>query len=197
MNKNVRPQRKAELQLRARGSRWVAGTDEAGRGAWAGPIVAAAVILPRRCMVRGIRDSKMLTPRRRTELYEEIVSVAVSYSVVVISRIVIDRRGIQYANMAALRGSILKLTVRPDAALVDAFRIQCGSTPTHAIIRGDAKELCIAAASIISKVSRGRLMDALHTRYPQYQFDRNKGYGTAQHRRSIERHGVCREHRTS
>lgn len=179
------------------GYRLVAGADEAGRGAWAGPLVAAAVILPRRFSLKGINDSKKLTPGQREKMYTAITKLAVDWKTTVISCREIDIAGVGRANLKALAQSLEGLEIKPQAALIDSFRISTLSIPCHHIIKGDAKVTCIAAASIVAKVTRDRLMRNLHKKYPHYNFHSHKGYGTTVHRKKIIKYGLSPQHRRS
>lgn len=193
----MRPTRREENKLYRLGIGDIAGVDEAGRGAWAGPLVAAAVVLPRTFTIIGIRDSKQLSPTAREHLYDKIINAACSYAVSVISRKVIDRLGVGAANRLALTRSVHKLSITPRYVLVDGFSISYGSIPSKGIVRGDTKVVSIAAASIIAKVYRDRLMVSYHRRFPRYHFDKHKGYGTIAHRKRIFTHGLCAQHRRS
>ncbi len=191
------PTRKSERNLNRKGYRYVAGVDEAGRGAWAGPIVAAAVVLPRNCRIRGINDSKKLSPVVRENLYEQIIKDAVAYTVSFVTHGVIDARGIQYANINALRRSANRLSVQPDYILVDSFKVTWKNIPSTSIIHGDGIVTAIAAASIVAKVTRDRMMTRYALRYPHYRFETNMGYGTKAHQRGLDRYGICDIHRRS
>jgi len=190
------PHTREEQKLRKQGYAHIAGSDEAGRGAWAGPLVAAAVILPPKHRIRGIRDSKKLSPEARERLYEHITRLALAWSFCVISPRTIDSRGITYANREALHQAIKKLSPHPHAVLIDAVRIDTG-IPTRAIINGDEIVQIIAAASIIAKVTRDRMMRRLHQKLPHWGFEQHKGYGTAHHQEMLRRHGISRIHRLS
>ncbi|MBU0597725.1 ribonuclease HII [Patescibacteria group bacterium] len=193
----TRPTKREENKLFRQGYKAIAGVDEAGRGAWAGPLVAAAVILPAKWKQREINDSKKLTPAMREKLFDCIVSQAVDYCVCVISQKQIDRHGVGMANMMALKKCIYKLQHQPSYVLIDSFRLSLKKIPSHSIVRGDEKVFSIAAASIIAKVYRDRLMRNYHKKFPAYGFDRHKGYGTKAHARSIRQHGICQLHRRS
>lgn len=186
-----------EKALRAKGHAHIAGSDEAGKGAWAGPIVAAAVILPPKFKVDGVNDSKQLSPRQREKLFVRVTKRAVSWSVEVVPNDVIDRIGIQSANVRAIQGALKKLHVRPDAVLVDALKVTHGKKPVKAIVKGDAKVMSIAAASIIAKVVRDTLMNGYDHEYPDYGFTRHKGYGTTDHHARLKVLGLSRIHRKS
>jgi ribonuclease HII len=171
----------------------VAGVDEAGRGPLAGPIVGAAVILS--APLAGLNDSKQLTLELRERLFEEICSGAHAVGVAIVSSEDIDRRGIQSANYEVMVRSAMQ--VSPDFLLVDGFRIPACPFPQRRLIKGDCRSLSIAAASIVAKVTRDRMMAELDARYPEYGFARHKGYGTAEHLEAIRRHGPCAVHRLS
>ncbi|MEO8477024.1 MAG: ribonuclease HII [Actinomycetota bacterium] len=174
----------------------VAGVDEAGRGALAGPMVAAAVILPEAFELEGIRDSKQLSPKQRDDAFGRIHAQA-CVAVVKVTPAAIDRRGLHRCNIALLREAACGLTPEPDYVLTDGFAPPRMPFPTLAVKKGDAVSASIAAASIIAKVTRDRIMDELHRRYPAYGFDANKGYGTGDHLEAIERLGPTRIHRLS
>lgn len=183
-----------DLALRVGGL--VAGVDEAGRGPWAGPVVAAAVILDPAAVPIGIADSKALTSDRRANLYDAILASAmVGVGIGEVERI--DRDNILNATMWAMREAILRLPVRPVAALVDGNRRPEAPVAIETVVGGDARSLSIAAASIVAKVTRDRLMQQLALAHPGYGFERHKGYGTAEHRRALDRLGPCPQHRRS
>lgn len=186
-----------ERALRRVGLDPVAGVDEAGRGACAGPLVAGAVILPegRRGQVPGLADSKLLTPRARERCYEEILSRAVAWSAVVVGPGDCDRLGMHVANVEALRRSAALLEVRPAYVLTDGFPVDGLEVPGLAVWKGDRVAACIAAASVVAKVTRDRIMTGLDARYPVYDFATHKGYVTATHTSALERHGPCEIHR--
>lgn len=171
--------------------------DEAGRGPLAGPVVAAAVILPFPCPISGIDDSKRLTPKKRARLYDEIVALAPAVSVGQSDVATIDRVNILQAARLAMRQAVCDLALAPEYVLVDAVTIPDIACPQRPIIHGDALSLSIAAASIIAKVTRDRIMEALDQRYPQYGFAEHKGYPTRKHQECIARYGICPEHRRS
>jgi ribonuclease HII len=175
----------------------VAGVDEAGRGACAGPLVAAAVVLPdgRRGQVPGLADSKLLTARARERCYDEVLRRAAAWSVVVIDSEECDRLGMHVANVEALRRAIALLDVRPAYVLTDGFPVDGLGVPGLAVWKGDRVAACIAAASVIAKVTRDRIMTDLHTAYPVYDFATHKGYITATHTTALEAHGPCPVHR--
>jgi ribonuclease HII len=177
----------------------VAGVDEVGRGACAGPLVVAAVILPtqRRRWIEGLTDSKLLTPRRREEIYADVMERAVAWSAVVIACTEVDRIGLHRCNIAGMRRAIASLDIRPSFVLSDGFRVPGLEVPSLAVPKGDRVAACVAAASVVAKVTRDRLMVRLHERYPSYGFDSHKGYITREHSTALALHGPCPEHRFS
>ena len=179
------------------GFRAVAGLDEAGKGAWAGPVVAGSVILPDRVYLPGLDDSKRLTPRQREDLYERIIEQAIAWAVGLRDAYMIDEIGLAEAHRQAMQEAVDKLSMRPDMLLVDGIGIRQLGVKSICIIKGDQKVRCIAAASIIAKVTRDRLMRELASQFPRYGFDEHKGYGTEQHQRALECYGVCALHRLS
>lgn len=186
-----------EKRLHERGLHRIAGVDEAGRGPLAGPVVAAAVILPREALIPGLNDSKVLTPDKRSRLYERITETAVAHGIGEASAAEIDRINILQATYLAMRRAIKRLGVRPDRILVDGPGVPGSPFPESAVIDGDAASLTIAAASILAKVTRDRKMVAFHSEFPEYGFADHKGYGSADHRRALRVHGPCRIHRLS
>ncbi len=186
-----------ERALRRAGLAPVAGVDEAGRGACAGPLVAAAVILPegRRGQVPGLADSKLLTAKARERCYEQVLRRAVVWSVVVVEPGECDRLGMHVANLEALRRCVLKLRVRPAYVLTDGFPVDGLGVPGLAMWKGDRVAACISAASVIAKVTRDRIMCELHERYPVYDFATHKGYVTEEHSEALTEHGPCEVHR--
>ncbi len=179
------------------GYRCIAGVDEAGRGPLAGPVVAAAVIFPPSYSNSEINDSKKLTARKRDELYKVISEYAMSVGVGVAEAAVIDRINILRASLQAMREAVLDLSVAPDFILIDGLHTLAVNTPQKALVKGDALSVSIAAASIIAKVSRDRIMEMYHRQFPQYNFLQNKGYGTAEHRKILQEIGMCKIHRRS
>jgi ribonuclease HII len=188
-----------EMALNRAGFGLVAGADEAGRGACAGPLVVGACILPRgrRGQIEGLADSKVLAPGVREQLYAEIVARALSWSVVVIPAAEVDARGLHVCNVAGMRRALATLRPAPLYALTDGFPVPGLGVPSTAVWKGDAVVGCIAAASILAKVSRDRMMVEMHERWPQYEFAQHKGYVTPEHAVALERHGPCPEHRAS
>lgn len=186
-----------ERSLWSRGFKTVAGVDEAGRGPLAGPVVAAAVILPREVFLAGLNDSKQLTPRQREMLFDLISRVAIGIGVSVGPVELIDRINIYGATMEAMAGAVNNLPQLPAAVLVDGYPVRGLKLYQQAVTGGDARSLSIAAASVVAKVTRDRLMDKLHRQYPQYGFNRNKGYATFEHREALQKYGPCPVHRRS
>src|SRR5690349_23871466 len=186
-----------ERSLRRRGFSAVAGTDEAGRGACAGPLVAAACVLPagRRGRVPGLTDSKLLTAASRERVYAEVLDRAVAWSVVVIPVAELDARGMHVTNIEALRRAVSTLAPGPDYLLTDGFPVSGLAQPTLAVWKGDRVAACVAAASVLAKVTRDRIMLELHEKFPEYDFAGHKGYITDVHSAALERHGPCPEHR--
>lgn len=186
-----------ERELHLAGYARVAGIDEVGRGCLAGPVVAAAVILPERHRIKGIRDSKMLPRARREALYAQIVDRAEAIGVGCVEVEVIDRINIYQATKLAMRQALDRLPDRPDHLLIDALSLREVELPQRPIIHGDAISASIAAASIVAKVTRDRICDELDLRYPAYGFARNKGYGTRRHFDALVSDGPCEWHRRS
>jgi ribonuclease HII len=188
-----------ERALQRRGFRNVAGADEAGRGACAGPLVAAAALLPegRRGEIDGLADSKLLTPAARERVYAAVVRQALAYSVVVVPPAEVDARGLHVCNLAAMRRALASLVVPPDYVLTDGFGVDGLGVPGLAVWKGDRVAACVAAASVVAKVTRDRLMTDLDGDFPQYGFAEHKGYATPEHSAALRRHGPCREHRFS
>ncbi|NIH68018.1 ribonuclease HII [Modestobacter marinus] len=186
-----------ERSLRRRGFAAIAGADEAGRGACAGPLVAAACVLPagRRGRVPGLADSKLLTAATRDEVYAEVVDRAVCWSVVAIPVGELDARGMHVTNIEALRRAVRVLDPCPDYVLSDGFPVSGLSQPSLAVWKGDRVAACVAAASVLAKVSRDRTMLELDARFPQYGFAEHKGYITDAHSAALDEHGPCPEHR--
>jgi ribonuclease HII len=175
----------------------IAGIDEAGRGPLAGPVVSAAVILPNSFQVPGVFDSKKLTPKRRSYLYEKIYETAVSIGIGIVDPPEIDRINILQASLTAMAAAVENLAPRPDCLLIDGTFSIFSSLPQKAIPKGDALSISIAAASIVAKVTRDRLMERYHEDYPQFGFSKHKGYPTKAHKEAIQRFGCCPIHRKS
>ena len=188
---------KEEKQIRQHGFHLIAGVDEAGRGPLAGPVVAAAVILPEGYRNKKIQDSKKLNPIDREQLFIEIKNTAISYAVGIVGWRQIDEMGILAASKLAMRQAVLKLDPIPDFLIIDAVAINVTDIPQKAVIKADESIFCVAAASILAKVTRDRLMQKYHKKYPEYGFSRHMGYGTEIHLIAIKKHGPCPIHRMS
>jgi ribonuclease HII len=186
-----------EKKARTHGYRNIAGVDEAGRGPLAGPVVAAAVIFSVNVDIVGIDDSKKLSPEKREELFPQIQAEAIAYEVAIVSREVIDEINILQAARLAMKQAVEKLQPVPDLLLIDGNQKIDSSYDQWTIVKGDSKSLTIAAASILAKVTRDKIMEDYHKLYPQYEFNRHKGYGTKLHRSLIQEHGPCPIHRST
>ncbi len=184
-----------ERRVRAAGFERVCGVDEAGRGPLAGPVVAAAVILPERVDLAGIRDSKQMTARRREDAFPRILRQAVAAGIGVVSQRYIDEFNILRAALEAMKRAVLGLDPPPDFLLVDGIHKVPLPFSQRCIKKGDRLSRSISAASVLAKVYRDRIMRACHEMYPEYGFDRNKGYGTAAHLSALARYGPCPFHR--
>lgn len=195
MSKSIKPF--YEERLWSSGFHLIAGVDEAGRGALAGPLVAASVILPKEAGIEGLVDSKLLTEERREELYDEIVECAIAWHVEELGHSDIDDKGLQWANMTALERAVGGLSIEPDFVLSDAFPLDKISYPRLGIIKGDQVCWAIAAASIMAKVTRDRIMIRYADEFPVYGFAKHKGYSTPQHMALLFEHGPCPIHRRS
>ncbi|MBI5022523.1 MAG: ribonuclease HII [Ignavibacteriales bacterium] len=186
-----------EMEYWNNGKRFIAGVDEAGRGPLAGPVVAAAVIFPSNIKIDGVNDSKTLSEKERERLFEIINEKAVSVGVGIIEHTIIDEVNILNATFRSMHEAIGKLTNQPDHLLIDGPHFTGANIPFTAIVDGDAKCFSVAAASIIAKVTRDRLMKVYDEQYPQYGFAKHKGYGTKDHLNAIRKHGPCEIHRKS
>jgi ribonuclease HII len=184
-------------ELAGLGYQAIAGVDEAGRGPLAGPVVAAACILPPHREFLGLNDSKKMTVRRRESLYEEIIENAVAYSIIPISAEIIDLINIRNAALQGMAAAVRSLKVAPDIVLTDAMALRGFTMPVQAIVKGDSKVNCIAAASVLAKVSRDRLMREYDGAFPGYGFSQHKGYGTRDHYQALDKIGPCAIHRQS
>lgn len=183
-----------ETELYNKGIKYIAGIDEVGRGPLVGPVVTAAVILPRDFYDERINDSKKLTEKKRELLYDVIMENAVSVGIGISSEDVIDEINILEATKKAMIEAVNNLSVKPEHLLIDAVKLNI-DIPQTSIIKGDAKSESIAAASIIAKVTRDRMMVELDKKHPEYDFKHNKGYGTKKHIEAIEKYGILKEHR--
>jgi len=188
-----------ELVLGRAGLGPVAGIDEAGRGASAGPLVVAAVVLDPASIKRmpGLADSKLLSPQAREDVYAEVLRWALDWHVVVISASQIDALGLHVCNVAGMRRAFAGLRAQPGYVLTDGFPVPGLGAPALAVWKGDRVTASVAAASVVAKVSRDRMMRDLHERYPRYGFDQHKGYNTDEHERALAEHGPCPVHRYS
>ena len=186
-----------ENELYKKGYEYVAGVDEAGRGPLAGPVCAAAVIFPQGVVIDGINDSKKLSEKKRDLLYDEIIEKALSYSIQFVEPEVIDEINIRQATSLAMHNAVKELSVSPSYVIIDGKDNIPYDIPYEYVIKGDAKSQTIAAASILAKVSRDRLMTALDEKYPEYGFKKHKGYGTALHIEAIQKYGITEIHRKS
>ncbi|OGC87788.1 MAG: ribonuclease HII [candidate division Zixibacteria bacterium RBG_16_48_11] len=187
-----------ENELWQQGFKSIAGVDEVGRGPLAGPVVAAAVIFEEGVAIEGINDSKRLSPIERLSLSREIELLAKVFSVGMVTPVEIDRYNILKASLMAMRWAILGLAVKPDFVLVDGReRIGQLGIPQRPIIKGDSLSQSIAAASILAKVARDKMMEKLHHEFPHFDFAHNQGYGTKEHKRALKEFGPCPQHRKS
>lgn len=186
-----------EKEAMAQGYRHICGVDEAGRGPLAGPVCAAAVILPEGCIIEGVNDSKKLTEKKRDALFDVIIETAVSCSIAFGTVEEIERDNILAATMNTMKRAVEGLSVKADYAMIDGNRLPPLDIPAECIVKGDAKSMSVAAASILAKVSRDRLMLEYAEKYPQYAFEKHKGYGTKLHIEKILEYGECPIHRPS
>lgn len=185
-----------EQELYKKGINKICGIDEAGRGPLAGPVVVAAVIMPKDSIIEGVNDSKKVSEKKREKLYEEITQKAIAWGVGIIDQEEIDNINILNATKKGLTTALTQLTEKPDIILVDALtKINTLGIPYESIIKGDAKSYSIAAASIIAKVTRDRIMRKWDEIYPEYGFEKHKGYGTKAHIEAIQNYGICKIHR--
>ena len=186
-----------EKRLHEEGYRLICGVDEAGRGPLAGPVYAAAVILPENVRIDGLNDSKKLSEKKREELFGIIQDVAVDFGIASASQEEIDEKNILNAVYLAMNRAVRKMNTAPDLLLIDGNRDKGIEGPSRCVVKGDATCACIAAASVLAKVSRDRFMYEMAERYPQYGFDQHKGYGTAMHYERLREFGPCELHRKS
>lgn len=187
--------KETEKRLAKEGYKYIAGVDEAGRGPLAGPVYAAAVILPPDIRLDGINDSKKLSPKKREELFDEITKKAVSYSIFAVDEKKIDEINILNATYVAMNGAAEALSQKPDYVIIDGNSIKNMSYPHETIVKGDAKSISIAAASVLAKVARDRYITEMAKTYPEYGFERHKGYGTKEHTDAILKYGITPIHR--
>ncbi|MBS4198938.1 ribonuclease HII [Bacillus sp. FJAT-49732] len=185
-----------EVKARSEGFTFIAGIDEVGRGPLAGPVVSAAVILEETSYIQGLNDSKKLTEKKREELFKEIMAIAVSVGIGIVSADEIDKVNIYEATKKSMLAAVQNLSIQPDYLLLDAMKIN-SIYPETSIVKGDAKSVSIAAASIVAKVTRDRMMKEYHNQYPQYGFHLHMGYGTKLHLDALNEHGPCPIHRNT
>ena len=186
-----------ERQYYDEGAKLIAGVDEAGRGPLAGPLVIAAVVMPQEFFISGLNDSKQISASKRDKLYDEILQKALSVSVNIVSISNIDELNIYRATQQGMAEVLIHLDKQPDVALIDAMPVEAGDIKTVSLVHGDALSASIAAASIIAKVTRDRIMEKLDALYPAYKFANNKGYGSKDHMQAIDQDGVTEWHRRS
>lgn len=186
-----------EKEAKNKGYKAVCGVDEAGRGPLAGPVCAAAVILPPKTIIKGVNDSKKLSEKKREALFDVIKEQSLSYSIAFASVEEIEEMNILNATMLAMKRAVEGLSVKSDYAMIDGNRLPDLSIDSEYIIKGDAKSMSIACASILAKVSRDRLLYKYAEEYPEYLFDKHKGYGTKVHIEAIKKYGPCPYHRMS
>lgn len=192
------PDFSCENEARSKGYKLVCGVDEAGRGPLAGPVCAAAVILPDNCEIEGLNDSKKISEKKREALFDIIKEKAIAYSIAYGSLEEIEEYNILEATYLAMNRAIEGLNTKADFALIDGNRVPKGiKIPCETVVKGDSKSCSVAAASILAKVTRDRLMLEYDKKYPQYLFAQHKGYGTKAHYEAIKQHGVCEIHRLS
>lgn len=184
-----------EHEKRAQGYKYICGMDEAGRGPLAGPVFAAAVILPEDYEIEGVNDSKKLSEKKREKLFDEIIEHALAYSIQSCDNFVIDEINILAATMRTMKNAVEALSITPDIVYVDGNRLPELSVPAEYVIHGDAVSASIAAASILAKVSRDRFMYEMDKKYPEYDFAKHKGYGTKLHYEKLREFGPCEIHR--
>ena len=186
-----------ESKASHQGFKNIAGIDEAGRGPLAGPVVAAAVIFPSKVNILGLNDSKKLSASKREELFPKIQEISVAFGLAVVDQKVIDKINILQAARLAMKQAVETLKITPGLLLIDGNQKIDSTLNQWAIVKGDSRSLSIAAASVLAKVTRDRIMDGYHKLYPQYEFNRHKGYGTRLHRNLIQEHGPCPIHRST
>lgn len=197
----TKPQAKIENKLIKQGYCLIIGLDEVGRGALAGPLVAAAVVMSVKnnkiCRLRGVNDSKKLSSKKREKIFDKIIEKSLAWGLGIVSSQVIDEIGIQKANILAMEQAVekIKIILEPEFLLTDYLRLEKSNLPQENIVRGDAKVYSIACASILAKVVRDNILKAEHRHYPKYGFDKHVGYGTRRHLRVLKKHGPSPIHR--
>lgn len=184
-----------DFDLEKAGGGIIAGVDEAGRGPLAGPVFTAAVILPEDCIIEGINDSKKLSEKKRDMLFDIIKEKALAYAVCSVDEKRIDDINILQATFEGMRNAVNSLSIKPDYVLIDGNKSPGLDIPNEPVIKGDSKSMSVAAASILAKVSRDRFIIEMAEKYPEYGFDKHKGYGTKAHYEAIEKYGICEIHR--
>lgn len=192
-----KPNRKIEAIYNRQGFLHIAGIDEAGKGAWAGPVVAAAVVLPQKVRLSQLNDSKMMSKHDREQMFDLIKIKALDYGVGVVDNTIIDEIGLAEAHRLAIRTAVSGLSSVADLLLVDGVGIKMLGVKSVCIVKGDQKVSCISAASVLAKVTRDRIMSDYHQQFPLYGFNKHKGYGTQVHQNALNQHGVCPLHRLS
>lgn len=193
--KRLKAMSEYEDRLRKQGFLYVCGVDEAGRGPLAGPVCAAAVVLPDDVYIEGLNDSKKLSEKKREELYEKITDAALSYNIEMVDEKVIDEINILQATYMAMNRAVCGLKIKPDYVLIDGNRIEGMEIPHETVVKGDLKSVSVAAASILAKVTRDRYICDIAKMYPEYNFAKHKGYGTKEHTEAILKYGPCPIHR--
>lgn len=186
-----------EKQARNNGYNIICGIDEAGRGPLAGPVCAAAVVLPEGHIIDGVNDSKKLSAKKREELFDKIIDECLDYSIATADEKEIDEINILQATFLAMRRAVDGLKIKPDIAFIDGNREPGLEIPQQTIVKGDSKSMSVAAASILAKVTRDRYMLGMAEKYPQYAFEKHKGYGTKLHYQMLDKYGPCEIHRTT
>lgn len=187
-----------ENKLWKQGYDYVAGLDEAGRGSWAGPVVAGAVVLPAgKFKIKGIKDSKQLSALKREKLFLQIIRNSLAWAAGIVPHSVVDEEGILQANKQAFLKAIDKIKINPDYLIFDGIKFFEPEHEHEFVIKGDDKIMSVAAASIIAKVIRDNLLNHYHKFYPEYMFNKHKGYGTQRHRDALDKHGLCEIHRVT
>lgn len=184
-----------ETRATNQGYRFVIGVDEAGRGPLAGPVVAGAVLFPKKVFLKGLNDSKKLSEQTREKFFPEIIQTALAYGVGIVSVEIIEKINILQAALLAMQQAVKNCNLSPDLLLIDGNKRVDHPAQQWTIVKGDGKSLSIAAASVLAKVTRDRIMQEYHQSYPEYEFDRHKGYPTKRHREKIQQHGPCPIHR--
>lgn len=192
-----KPTSRLENEYKEQGYTVIAGLDEAGKGAWAGPVVSAAVILPEQVSLPGLNDSKLLSKEKRESLYDLVIEQAISYGIGIQDAYAVDEIGLAEAHRQSMRDAVAALEKKPELLLVDGKGISKLGIETVCVVKGDQKSRCIAAASVLAKVTRDRLMEAYGKEHPDYGFAQHKGYGTKMHEEALVKHGPCNLHRLS